>query len=486
MTDFTPTDEQVAIINAAKNTTDNLLINALAGAAKTSTLVLMSQALKNKAQLCLAFNKSIQLEMQERLPSTAIAKTLNGLGHGAWATQIGRRLTLNKSKTYDLMSLYIKEKLRSGEQQEAYDSMSELIKAVDAGKTAGYIPTGRFPQAHGLMNDIEFFNWLDLIVSPLQERIIREVTSDSITLGFDHSIDFNDQILLPTVFPATFTQYPIVMVDETQDLSSLNHAMLNKIAKKRLIAVGDPCQAIYGFRGAHENSMELLQQQFDMKEMELTISFRCPKEVVKVAQKRAPQMQWPDWAKEGKVQRLFNWSVDDLPQNVAIICRNNAPIFSLASKLLREGLFPTIKGNDIGKLIIKYMKKLGKSDLPQVDVYTAIHEWEEKAKKKARNHQAVTDKADIMLIFAENGQTLGEAIAYGQHLINSSGTIHMMTGHKSKGLEYDHVFLLDTFLLDDKGQDVNLRYVMETRAMDSLTYVDSSGFEETKEQDNES
>jgi hypothetical protein len=43
--EHTPTAEQQAILDAAKGTGDNLIIHALAGAAKTSTLVLIGKAL---------------------------------------------------------------------------------------------------------------------------------------------------------------------------------------------------------------------------------------------------------------------------------------------------------------------------------------------------------------------------------------------------------------------------------------------------------
>ena len=56
---FTPTDEQVAIVEAAKRTKDNLLVSALAGAAKTSTLELITKAVTGIPILSLAFNKKI-------------------------------------------------------------------------------------------------------------------------------------------------------------------------------------------------------------------------------------------------------------------------------------------------------------------------------------------------------------------------------------------------------------------------------------------
>ena len=66
---FTPTQEQLDIIAAATDTSDNLIISALAGAAKTSTLELIANALPDVNIITLAFNKAIAEEMKSRLPS---------------------------------------------------------------------------------------------------------------------------------------------------------------------------------------------------------------------------------------------------------------------------------------------------------------------------------------------------------------------------------------------------------------------------------
>jgi hypothetical protein len=68
----------------------------------------------------------------------------------------------------------------------------------------------------------------------------RTVLTDSIRLAYEGQIDFDDQIYMPTLFGGTFPRFPLVMVDEAQDLSPLNHAMLEKLVTSRLIAVGDP------------------------------------------------------------------------------------------------------------------------------------------------------------------------------------------------------------------------------------------------------
>lgn len=472
---FSPTPEQISIIEAAQDSERNLLISALAGAAKTSTLVLIAKALPATQMLCLAFNKKIAMEMTDRLPANCTAMTLNSLGHRAWAAGTGRRLSLDKSKTYTILAELI-SKLPAGEQSVAFESFSDTMRMIDSGASAGWIPDEYKNHGKRLVSNDEFFSVLEEEPTILQEQLIIEATCERLRQAFQGKIDFNDQILMPTVYSGLFPRFPLVLVDEAQDLSALNHSMLRKIARKRLIAVGDACQAIYGFRGAHEDSMSKMRQEFDMQELGLTISFRCPRAVVAEARFRAPHMQWPEWAKEGEVRSLTTWTAEDVPDNSTIICRNNAPLFSMAIKLLNAKRYPELVGNDIGKALLKVLEKFGDHALPRSEVLESIRLWREAKLVKARDKSKVHDQAACLTVFANEGETLGDAIAYAKHIFSMAGPVKLMTGHKAKGLEFDEVFFLDEHLIGDRGQERNLRYVIITRAKQRLTYVTSEGW----------
>ena len=476
MSKLTPTAEQQTIIEFAQTAKENMIVMALAGAAKTSTLVMVAEAVKTP-MLCLAFNKRIADEMKERLPHTCVPMTLNSLGHRTWMSCLGKRIILEKDKNYQILTSLV-TKLDKRQQEIAYEEFADTLKIIETAKASGYIPTGQFTMAKRLMNDEDFFAHLEDVPSALQERLVRSAMIDSISQSLEGKIDFSDQIFMPTLFPAMFDTFPTTMIDEAQDLSALNHMTLRKLVKsKRLIAVGDPNQAIYGFRGAHEDSMHKMQHDFNMKPYTLSVSFRCPVAVVKEAQWRAPNMQWPEWAKPGTVKHLTEWDASTIPASAAIICRNNAPLFNMAIKLLKNGRYPKIIGNDIGKYLVKTMKKFGKSDLPKERLRGAIAEWAEEKAKKTRNPGKVWDQAACMNIFADQGDTLGDALAYAEHIFNSQGSIELMTGHKSKGLEYETVFILDRHLIKlDEGQEKNLMYVCQTRSKSELFYVDSDTF----------
>jgi len=474
---FSPTEEQIAAVAAAKDTDDNLIIQALAGAAKTSTLILIAEALSTTSILALAFNKKIAVEMQQRLPPNCQAMTLNALGHRTWMEATGRRFKVETSKTYDIMKELV-EDLGPEDKKEAYDRFSELIRLVGFGKACGYIPSGHYDRARRLMDDESFFAHIEQQLTDVERDLVTKATLISLDQSFKGLIDFDDQVLMPTIFQGAFPRYPLVLIDEAQDLSALNHATLHKLAKRRLIAVGDSRQAIYGFRGAHEDSMSVLQQSFSMKELNLSISFRCPEAIVEHARWRAPHMK--AFRSGGSVNKLDLWSAHDLPEVAAIICRNNAPLFSIAIKLLKAGRSCEIGNSDIAKVLAKTMSKLGKPNMLKAELISAIDRWEEKEKNKnkKRAHGGIADRAACMRVFAEQGDNLGEAIAYANHLASQVGSLKLLTGHKSKGLEFDDVFFLDEELVGPEDQDPNLRYVIITRAKNSLTYIRSADYVE--------
>ena len=237
-------------------------------------------------------------------------------------------------------------------------------------------------------------------------------------MAYDGFIDFDDQIYMPTLFGGTFPKFPIVMGDETQDWSPLNHEMLSKLVQdRRFIGVGDPWQAIYGFRGAMSNSMAALGTRFECKEMGLSISFRCPRAVIRKAHSRVPHMRWPEWAIEGEVNQRGLWDIDKIPDGSTVICRNNAPLFKATLDLLKNGRGAKLVGAEVGPGLVKIMRKFGPESMNQEAMFTAIEKWEQDALKKTRNPGAVADKRECLEVFALAGPNLGAAIAYAEHVL---------------------------------------------------------------------
>lgn len=473
------TDEQSAIIDAALHTTDSILISALAGSAKTTTLEFICHYLPSQPILCLAFNKKIAEEMAVRLPSFVTCRTMNSIGHRIWSTACGKKLFLNVRKNYETLKEIV-EGLAKDQRLEAYESFSETLKAIAQAKRDGYIPAGKYPTAKPLASREEFHSGLEEPPTSLQSSLIDATLTTSIRQAYAGTIDFDDQIYMPTLFGGTFPRFQLVLVDEYQDLSSINHAMLRKLVTRRLIAVGDPWQSIYGFRGATFGGMAAGKDMFNMRELPLSVSFRCPEAIVKAARSRVPHMQWRKPG--GHYSILPRLHGQDIPDGSAILCRSNAPLFHLALLLLGMGRGVHLVGTDLGPALVKTLKKLGPETLKKDQVHAAIDTWERERLLKTRDKASASDRAECLRVFAEFGDTLGGAIAYCEHLFSGRGAIQLLSGHKAKGLEWDTVYHLDPWRIpspyaeteEELEQEANLRYVITTRAKETLFEIDSA------------
>lgn len=480
---FQPTEEQISIVTAARETKDNLIISALAGAAKTSTLVLIAKALSATPILCLAFNKTVAKEMAERLPGNCESRTLNSLGNSILRDMIGKFPKVDGRKISTLIYEGVSSMEPGPEKKHAFDSLSDYGRTISLAKANGYIPTGYtragLSPPKPLCGDEEFADFFQEEPADWEVAFLRDIYITSLDMAFAGDADYDDQILIPTVFQAPYPRPPLTLIDEAQDLSPLNHAMLKKlVGTRRLIAVGDECQAIYGFRGADARSMKKLEDEFSMKKLILSVSFRCPVTIVEHARWRAPHMKYPSWAIPGEVRDWADWTIEEIPSDSAIVCRNNAPLFALAMKMLKSGRYAQIVGTELTKNLLKTMKKLGPPNMAQEKVLQALDYQLAEKLEKSKDPGPLRDRFECMKVFAREGKTLSEAMAFAEHIFNAQSPTLLMTGHKSKGLEFDHVFILNKELLKSEGQDKNLRYVMQTRTKNTLTYIDLEGINE--------
>lgn len=479
------TEEQSSIIDfALGNPKTNLLINALAGAAKTSTLRFLCKYMPIEPTLSLAFNKRIADEMAKVLPGHVRAATMNSVGHRVWASAVGRRLVVDTKKNYNLVKAMV-DALPRGQRSDAYENFGDLVKTLSRAKLSGYVPPG-LQMGRTLVSAEDFFGGLDEAPDDWFCNLVNEALRQGIKQAYQGLIDFDDQIYMPTLFGGSFPSFARVMGDEAQDFSPLNQAMIERLVGPGtwLGAVGDPWQSIYAFRGADTKSMSWLCQRFAMHEMTLSVSFRCPIEIIKNSHWRVPHMKWPSWAKPGQVKELDSWGPDDIPDNSAIICRNNAPLMSMALRLLKAGRGVHLVGTDLGPQLVRALKKFGDSSLPQEKVYAAIDQWEADKLKRARSAATVSDKAECLRVFAGFGPTLGAAIAYCEHIFAAKGPIQLLSGHKAKGLEWDTCYHLDPHRIPSPWskegealeQEYNVKYVIETRAKQNLFFVKLSDF----------
>jgi superfamily I DNA/RNA helicase len=107
-------------------------------------------------------------------------------------------------------------------------------------------------------------------------------------------IDFDDMPRLafaalkenPWLRQALFAKYPILVIDEYQDLGTALHRMVLGLCFKagiRLFAVGDLDQSIYGFAGARPELLRKLSGREDVETVRLKLNYRSGKKIVAAA-----------------------------------------------------------------------------------------------------------------------------------------------------------------------------------------------------------
>ena len=82
--------------------------------------------------------------------------------------------------------------------------------------------------------------------------------------------------------------YPYVCVDEFQDTNLFQYKILSQLINsetKNLFVVADDDQIIYQWNGAKPEQLHKLKEDFDMELLQLPENFRCPPDVVEVANK---------------------------------------------------------------------------------------------------------------------------------------------------------------------------------------------------------
>jgi len=474
-----PTTQQSHILSLLEDSSNNIIVEAGPGTGKTRMLRLIDNEISARYNvLYLAFNKRIVDEAQApdddgspKFNETTEIRTINGAGHMAWGATASGRLTVDMSKTYNIFRTLIRALSRE-QQNEAVIDYNLIKTSVDMAKALGYVPDEYKGRCKRLIKHDIFFDNLEEKPSQLAKALIDDILLRSIELAYAGSIDFNDQLYMPTLFGGTFPKYPLILVDEKQDFSPINDEMLRRYVEEgaRIIAVGDTWQSIYAFRGAVQGGMDKTKEEFNCTVADLSVSFRCPSEIVK-HQTRNPKLTWS--REGGQVSGLNSLHLDDIDDDAVVICRNNAPLFSLALRLLANKRGVTVTGTDIGAKIVKIMGKLGPEDMRQEQVVDAIEDW--RMQKLAVQSTTANDTADCMRVFACFGKTLSEATGYAEYVFKQQGTITLTTGHKAKGLEWEKVYHLDPFLVrtEKEEQEKNLKYVITTRSKDRLHEIES-------------
>ena len=507
-----PSKYQQAIFDWVVNGSGNGVVQAVAGSGKTTTLREAARLIPDRIKV-VCFNKAVAEELQKKMPHNAECATLNSVGHGAWARHLprGPRIEVDKDKARRIFSWLQKER------RELPRTLmpGKACKLVGLAKSEGLVPEGTEGMVGLVPDTVEEWDRImdhygvdcdDRTPPALLVDAARRVLRASIAWA-PKIIDFNDQLYMSALTEGVvFPRYPWVFVDEVQDVSALQREMVLRMVEAggRLLAVGDRAQAIYGFRGADARAMDKIVEVTKAKEMPLSICYRCPTAVVQAAQRLVPHIEAREGAPEGAVEHVSTRDFD--PKTLApghlVICRNRAPVITLAYRLLRVGHKVRILGRGNTALIDLVDRVANPARGPKIedinDFEAALRAYTSKeiakAQKKADEiaEESAVDRHEtiVQIIRGSKSETVDQLIGHMRELFDESASMEdrVLCGtiHSVKGLEADHVWILNPELMPsgsakrdwEQEQERNLEYVAITRARVSLRYVSLSDGDE--------
>lgn len=461
--------------------TGNAIVVAVAGSGKSTTIV-EAMKLADGQSIFLAFNKAIADELKRKGVN---ARTFHSLVFGPvvrHCRQDGPTLDKLRRIARDMFSF---------NENKLYGPFAQRMVGLARGMGIG-IP--------GMTADTEE-EWI-----ALAEHHDLEPDSDEADFGEaidaarrlfdacidDARVDFDDMLYRAVRDNITLPKFDLVFVDEAQDTNPIQRAILRKIMAQgaRLVAVGDPAQAIYGFRGADSDALATLGREFACVELPLSITYRCPRLVVEYAQQWVSHIEARPDAPEGVVNDLgSDWNPLDFMPGDLVVCRKSAPLIQAAFRFIRAGVPVQVLGRDIGEGLKALIKKMNARHVDQLA--EKLVQWREREVAKCMKDEdeakaeSIRDRADVVLFLIEelkeDHRTIADLEAGIDWLFrDKSKAVIFCTGHKSKGLEAPRVFWLGRSECPAKWarkdwqrqQEVNLCYVITTRAMTELSFME--------------
>lgn len=490
---------QLDIFEEIKSGVGNLLVEACAGSGKTTTLInALNNINENKKVLFCAFNTDIVKELEKKIGKRENVEisTIHSLGRKIIRTNLRKDIELNEYK-YNLQ-LY--------REIDNYCEKYQNVNKKNVHNINKLISLMRSNLVCDEEGGIDIMKKYGIVCNRSELR----VAIDMIEWGMSNTdvIDYTDMIFLPNILNMQpwKCQYDYVFVDEAQDLSAAQLATVLKCQKinTRYIFVGDPNQAIYGFSGSDAESFEKIKNLPNMKLMPLSISYRCGKNIVKLAQTIVPSIQYEESNIDGEVK--YDADLNEIKDGDMIICRNNAPLMDIYYNLIRQGKKCYVKGsgidedeNGFGNNLIRLIESTNieplNISLQEDGVFMRLcakltqlrdrmmveYDIDEDIALGTIPCTNLIDKINTLKIIGENFNTASELKEEIKKIFNNQNEegISLSTVHKSKGLEADNVYIAFPSLMPSKtatkkweiAQEYNLKYVAITRAKKTLGFI---------------
>jgi superfamily I DNA/RNA helicase len=476
MSNFVPTDEQNAIIEAFRGG-DNLCIEALAGTGKTSTLKLLANAIKDEKFVYIAYNRAIADDAKKDFPKNTICKTAHSFAFGAigrkysdrlqgprvWSDQLARMLRIPGA--FEIApNLWMSNKKLAA---VVKGTITRFCYSDDTAINDKHVPK---------INGVEHVDAFRQHVVPFAQRMWEDVQNPNGVMGFEHDYYLK-------MFALTNPKLPgdVILLDEAQDANPCTASIFDAQKDAQRIAVGDSRQQLYAWRGAVDylSKMDADQRLF------LSQSFRFGPAVAEEANKWLTALESPM-----KIKGFddINSQVTALDEPNTILCRTNAQI--IVEALRASGINFIDETNDIPPNM-SFPKKFaivgGTGDIDRFAKAAtslkagngcdhpdlmAFSTWSEV-------QQFVADEASDLKVLVKlvdsHGVEILSKIAK-QAVSEKDADVILSTAHKSKGREWDAVKIANDFsdptLREDGSEpdpsfikgELCLCYVATTRA----------------------
>lgn len=481
-----PSKYQRAIYTTFRNTNCNITISAVAGSGKTTTLLDLLQFVpESKKTIFLAFNNSVVDELRTRNKNEHVQiMTIHSCGLRAIRNRYGN-VKVNPDKAIAKVGLFMKkhpEKIQKNRIGYYYYIVPKIVDLM---------------RCNLVDCNVEDINKMLEHYALLADNVDVEIAMEVFKLmqKDKHQFDFMDMIYQPVIEPTMrVVKYDYVFCDESQDFSLCQQQFIRRLINRngRVVTVGDPRQAIYGFAGADNDSYNKLAEiNGKSVRMPLSVCYRCGKNIVLEAKNIVDNIQYNPDSIDGVVE---NGSLTNLKQGDWILCRNLKPLVQTYLWLMKNRVKSKIRGKDIGEGILGLLTKIGVKRLE--DLKNCLDEEYDRlmAKLKARGvkrpdyhpkAELLLQRSEVLLCLAEQMTSVKELRECIEDIFTDEVKgILLSTIHKSKGLENNTIYFLCPELIPSRfavmdwqfEQEQNLRYVAITRAKKHLIYVSGEQF----------
>jgi len=510
---FTPSAEQAAFLDWIETGKGSCVLEAVAGAGKTTTLVEGVKRMPGTVFLG-AYNTKMGAELKARLtamglsgtgPDSKMAATFHSAGFSA-LRKANDKVTVDDKKVRNIVDALVENHEGVFAARLPVDGeVTAICQLVGLAKQTGFGVKGLVPvvQPRFWVELINRYDVADRLPDDFDPSQLVATAERALALSNANRavVDFDDMCYLPLLLNLRFWTKDWVLIDEAQDTNGVRREIAKRMLKPtgRLVAVGDPHQAIFGFTGADNRSLDLIRQLFNAVTLSLSVSWRCPQAVVAVAREYVSHINAAPTAAEGVVRSAtYRQMLDTIEPGQAVLCRTNAPLVELCFRLIREGKPAKIEGREIGAGLVALV---GRWKVKGLDAFEGkLTKWDarERAKlaaagkldeAKLARHE---DKHATIICLLERARERGlQTVVEMQAMVESmfadiglegqtANMVVLSSVHKSKGLEWPVVHILGRGEIMPSPrakqdwqveQEINLCYVAVTRAQEVLVDV---------------